>query len=99
MTYLDMLLHYTCSFNKNRLARVFGKWENYKTVTQWGYSWEGGFLIEDIDGNKYHLHGWRESDAPWMNESWVYVDQIGDSNSHKVPQGHSWQNYPITVNR
>jgi len=100
MTYLEMLNHYTCPLSKNGLVRVMSRWEKYLTVTQWGYSWTGGYLIEMTDGNWYHLHGWLENDAPWMNEAWVYVDKVDMFSSAPIPNvSGTWQDYFVEVER
>ena len=94
MTYLDMLKHYTCVFNKNRLVQILFKWERYLTVTEWGNSWEGGYFIQDVDGQYWHIYGWREADAPWMDQAWVYSRQ-----EDKLPEDYPWEEYLVEVSK
>ena len=72
-----MVRHYTCPFPFNSIRFVLAKWEKYTKLTEWGYYWEGGFLLV-ININErpttVHLRGWRHSAQPWENEARVVVD-------------------------
>ncbi len=92
-----MLNHYTSILNKNNLVRVLAKWERYETVTEWGYSWIGGYLVEMTDGKLWHMHGWRVSDAPWMNQAWVYAEEVDE---YSIPDAQGkWKDYTVEVER
>jgi len=97
VTYLDMLSHYTSVLSKNKLKRVLKKWERYESVSEWGYSWVGGYILEMTDGNLWHMHGWLTNDAPWMNQAWVYADplDLGDASLDELP----WEDYLVRVER
>ncbi len=98
MTFLDMIRYYTCTLPMNRVARVLARWEKYITVTEWGYHWKGGFILELVDGTYAHIHGWLETDAPWMNEAWVYVDSFGKFFEAPEVDGE-WESYRVEVDR
>ena len=102
MTILEMMQHYTCSMGFNKLKKVLLRWEKFVKVTEWGWSWEGGYLIEEIDGRRVHVHGWKIADAPWMNQAWVYMDYYDDLDSEDYARllvQQDWQYYPIEVSR
>lgn len=89
-----MLRHYTCSLNMNQVARVLARHDDFQSVTEWGWVWEGGYLLELTNGGLAHIWGSWETNAPWMNEAIVHTDYVDVK-----PIGPDWRPFELEVDR
>ena len=95
MSLLEMVRHYTSALVFNEIRRVIARWEEYTKVTEWGYYWEGGYLLEDKKGRIIHFYGWRYSAQPWEDESRVKMKYFKSIKRALEEKQRDWQLYPL----
>jgi hypothetical protein len=95
MSLLWAVRHYTGALAFNQVQRCIARWEKISKFTEWGYYWDGGWLLEIDFGNGprfVHMKAFAHSAEPWEDESRVTVEFLEDG---EWPIGYDWEPYPL----
>jgi len=92
MSLLWAVRHYTGAMSFNKIQRVIARWENISKFTEWGWHWDGGWLLELTNGKFAHMHAFKKSAQPWEDEGRVFVDYLDKPG---FPDGYAWIPYSL----